>query len=243
MEVSLPPEGPTLAVLDWWTDRFHADRQRYENADSAAREPVEAAMGCWENYGRLSQHLANIAAVGNESPLRAQHALDNAHKAAVRLLALVAERFGIDSGPLLDAGSLCRSLRGIPLTSGPPEELRRGELTFQRLCVLWDAPSTSADGPGRNGKPHRPRRKGTPRETKTLTARQLEAVKVVGECDGYFAEAARRMGIDRKTCRQHYDSAMRKLGRAAPHAKRRTQSLPTDRRGGVILAAGDDCRQ
>lgn len=76
---------------------------------------------------------------------------------------------------------------------------------------------------------------------KPLTAKQTETVQVVGECKGDLAEAARRLGIDRKTVKQHYDAASRKLGKIA--VKHTTQPLRTDRRGQANVAQEDDRRR
>jgi hypothetical protein len=73
-----------------------------------------------------------------------------------------------------------------------------------------------------------------------LTAKQLEAAQVVAECNGNFAEAARRMGVKSpKTVRQHYETAMKKLGRKAL-GKPKMTSLPVDRRGQTNLADDDE---
>ena len=72
-------------------------------------------------------------------------------------------------------------------------------------------------------------------KARPLTARQAEVVQIVGECRGDLAEAARRLGIDRKTVKESYDAGNRKLGiRAMPKPK--TVALPVDRRGGITVA-------
>lgn len=58
---------------------------------------------------------------------------------------------------------------------------------------------------------------------------QAETVQIVGEYKGNIAEAARRLGKDRKTVEQSYTAAMGKLGKSA--TKHRTTSLPNDWRG------------
>jgi hypothetical protein len=70
--------------------------------------------------------------------------------------------------------------------------------------------------------------------------KQFEAFCAVFECEGNVSEAARRLGRDRKTVKQHYDAALAKLGAAAP--KHKTVKLPTDRRGQSAVADGQDQR-
>jgi len=83
-------------------------------------------------------------------------------------------------------------------------------------------------------------RRNAERQLQPLTDRQLEVLRVVGECEENFSEAARRLGLDRKTVRQHYQAAMKKLGRAARGHK--TTRLPVDRRGQTAVAADQDRR-
>jgi len=89
------------------------------------------------------------------------------------------------------------------------------------------------DGPpGDTAKPPLRRRRRPPMNPKgrPLTAKQTEAVQIVGECKGNYAEAARRVGKDRKTVEQHYRAAMRKLGKIVL-PKPKLRALPQDRRG------------
>ncbi len=90
-----------------------------------------------------------------------------------------------------------------------------------------------------------PKRQGGGRKRKSsverkLTGKQLEASQIVAECKGDIAEAARRLGKDAKTVRQHYNAAMKKMGRIA--VKHATQKLPLDRRGAANLSEADDMR-
>ena len=74
-----------------------------------------------------------------------------------------------------------------------------------------------------------------------LTAKQVEAVQVFGECKGNKAAAARRLGIDRSSLAERLDRAWEKLGkRATKHA---TKAIPRDRRGQAHVSAEDDRRQ
>lgn len=90
-------------------------------------------------------------------------------------------------------------------------------------------------------KRRRKRRPPLDKDIRPLTDRQTEVVQIVGECKGNFAEAARRMCLNRKTVKEHYDTAMAKLGLAgvrnpAKQLKPKTQRLPEDRRGQVNIS-------
>jgi len=78
------------------------------------------------------------------------------------------------------------------------------------------------------------------RKPKPLTAIQTEAVHIVGECKGDFAEAARRFGKDRKTVQEAYGSAMKKLGKTS--IRHSTRPIATDRRGQENIADDADRR-
>lgn len=69
-----------------------------------------------------------------------------------------------------------------------------------------------------------------------LTVRQIEALQMVLECNGNFAEAARRLKVVPKTIREHYFNALKKLSATGLLAvdrkmKKAAGELPTDRRG------------
>jgi DNA-binding CsgD family transcriptional regulator len=96
---------------------------------------------------------------------------------------------------------------------------------------------------GQAGKPNRSRRRRrkTDAAPRPMTAKQTEAVQIVGECKGNFSEAARRLGVSPKTVREHYQAGLRKLGRKA--VKHATQRLPSDRRGQDSISSDDDRRR
>ena len=82
-------------------------------------------------------------------------------------------------------------------------------------------------------------------KTRPLTACQVEALERVTECKGNIAEAARQLGVDRKTVKQHMDAGLMKLGRSASgflkeHQRGKTFKLPTDSRGQDMLASDDE---
>lgn len=94
-------------------------------------------------------------------------------------------------------------------------------------------------GTTKKAKRKRRRRKADP-IPRPLTAKQVETVQTVGECKGNIAEAARRLGKDRKTVAESYEAAMEKLGIQA--VKHQTKPLPLDRRGQENLSGEDDRR-
>src|SRR5262249_3461882 len=91
------------------------------------------------------------------------------------------------------------------------------------------------------------RRQRTLQVERAITAKEAEAVKVVGECGGNFAAAARQLGKHRKTVQELYQSGMAKAGSRgsykddtgkATSALRRhavRTGLPTDRRGQAVV--------
>ena len=85
------------------------------------------------------------------------------------------------------------------------------------------------------------KRRQSSKEQIPLTSRQSEVVHIVAECKGNMSEAARRLGLHRKTVAEHYNTAMKKMGIAA--IKHRTQSLPLDRRGQATIEDGSDLRR
>jgi predicted DNA-binding protein (UPF0251 family) len=99
-------------------------------------------------------------------------------------------------------------------------------------------------GAAGGGKPTAQRRGGGRKRKSSvdikLTGKQLEASQIVAECKGDIAEAARRLGKDRATVEQHYSAAMKKLGKTV--VKHATTQLPSDRRGQVNIADGQDRR-
>jgi hypothetical protein len=81
------------------------------------------------------------------------------------------------------------------------------------------------------------RRKHRQRKPRNLTAKQLEAMQVFGECECNYSEAARRLGLSLTAARDRIQAAYTKLGRQVP-AKAQTQALPADRRGGAGVTPG-----
>jgi hypothetical protein len=96
------------------------------------------------------------------------------------------------------------------------------------------AAEAKGGGAGRKRK-SRKRQSAKPRP---VTPAQAEAVQIVGECKGNMSEAARRLGKDPKTVRQNYRAGLRNVGMSAAvlNQKPKTQNLPHDRRGQVIIS-------
>lgn len=82
-------------------------------------------------------------------------------------------------------------------------------------------------------KPKRRRASDKPRKPRPPTQRQLEAIQIVGECRGNVAEAARRLGKDRKTVEEAYRTGMAKAGKEVfwQNKKTKTRLLIRDKRG------------
>jgi predicted DNA-binding protein (UPF0251 family) len=72
-----------------------------------------------------------------------------------------------------------------------------------------------------------------------LTNPQIEAMTVFAECKGSYADAARRLGIDRKSFKERHDAACKKLGKMAVK-KPKTKRQPHDKRGQLKIASQDD---
>lgn len=88
--------------------------------------------------------------------------------------------------------------------------------------------------------PKKRRRRRGP-DVQKLTVKQRVAIEIVADCQGDFAKAARRLGKDRKTVKQHYDAGMKKMGEAIGR-KPKVKSLPTGSRGESEATAEDDPR-
>jgi hypothetical protein len=84
---------------------------------------------------------------------------------------------------------------------------------------------------------HSGRRKHRQRTPRSLTAKQLEAVEVFGNCESNYSQTALKLGVSINAARDRIVAAYKKLGERVP-AKPQTQALPSDRRDGVAVAAG-----
>ena len=82
------------------------------------------------------------------------------------------------------------------------------------------------------------RRRKMPPKPRPLTAKQVEAMQLFGECKGNFTEAARRAGVVPNSFRERYIAACTKLGkRTIRTPKPKTVKLTEDRRGQCATAA------
>jgi hypothetical protein len=91
--------------------------------------------------------------------------------------------------------------------------------------------------------PPKRRRQGTAKKPRPLTARQTEVIQIVGECKGNLAQAATRLGRNRKTIVEIYKAGMKKLGKDVSHAKKSDRLIARDRRGQSDVADIDDSRR
>lgn len=99
-----------------------------------------------------------------------------------------------------------------------------------------------ADFGGQQKTPKR-RRAGKPRKPRPLTARQLEVIETVSECKGNVAQAAKRLGRDRKTIIESYRAGMKKLGKDVLLFKKSDRLVARDRRDQLDVADIDDNRR
>ncbi len=112
-----------------------------------------------------------------------------------------------------------------------------GELAAWKL-----AGGPAAETAGQAGKTtRRKKRGGKSRKPRPPTARQTEVIQIVGECKGNLAEAARRLGRNRKTIEETYRAGLARLGMVAVWHD--TKLLPRDRRGQAAVSADDDGRR
>ena len=113
------------------------------------------------------------------------------------------------------------------------------------LLVLRSLATSTAPTPPTEAEPDVPKAKrGKRRQSskpRPLTPKQTEALQIVGECGGDIAEAARRLGKDRKTVEQHYQAGLAKLGRAMGR-KPKVEQLRNGLRGQPEVTAEDDRR-
>lgn len=90
------------------------------------------------------------------------------------------------------------------------------------------------------------RRKRGGESIRPLTEKQTEALYIFAVCNGNYAEAARRIGIDRKSFEERCKAAYVKLGHKGMKryemeiSKALVARLPRDRRGQEVVAADDD---
>ena len=122
------------------------------------------------------------------------------------------------------------------------ETFRQGLDELKRLSLRLESEAAEAGGQpaGGLGK-RRTRRPPFERKPRPLTERQTEVINIVGECKGSLADAARRLGIDRKSLKESYDAGNRKLASAgvpipSSRPKPKTERLPKDPRGQVNVA-------
>jgi len=89
----------------------------------------------------------------------------------------------------------------------------------------------------------RKRRGVRTRKPRPLTARQVEVIETVAQAKGNIAEAARRLGRNRKTIEEIHKAGWEKVGKVAYHSKDKTRLLVRDRRGQENVCEEDDKRR
>lgn len=209
----------------------------------AALRPFCAAV---ENhpYPPIREHVWNKPA--SDAALAAWHRLflyDGLREAGMTVADLQRLRDAVTEARAVggELGAFAGELAGA-LEEGPPDVLDHFLCEAERLLKYGPWPDDAAPAATASNPPaKKPRRKRDSGKVRPLTPKQTEAVQIVGECKGNIAEAARRLGVDRKTIGQHYAAGLAKLGRAAP-AKHATRRLPEDRRGQADVPEGADRR-
>ncbi len=189
-------------------------------------------------YRRLNQQLAAIGDLDADADTLKEHV--EARAIAQRVCEL------IDAQRPFKAGIY--SLGGQRVHFSHPLERVRWELEHEFKSFDWagqrerikaEAGALAPAQAGSKSPAKRGRRRSTG-ATKPLTDRQLEICQVVGECKGNIAEAARRLGKDRKTIKEAHDAANKKLGKIV--VRHKTAPLPSDKRGQEALSKEDDRR-
>jgi len=128
------------------------------------------------------------------------------------------------------------------MQSGCSEKLAGWFVTEEAVDAMKAVAGALAKAEARNGAKRR-RRRIAGADIRPLTAKQVEAVSMVNQCEGNIAEAARRMGKDRATVEQHYRAANEKLGAKIVRRGRglpSTQALPTDGRAQADVYTDDE---
>ncbi|MEW6358495.1 MAG: hypothetical protein AB1696_19330 [Planctomycetota bacterium] len=131
---------------------------------------------------------------------------------------------------IAEAGALLRSIVNV---KGPITWPKLIESAEAKRKWLGGGEEAAKGGVAKDGQKKRRNRQPFTKKTRPLTDKQTEAMQIVGECKGSIAAAAKRLGRDHKTVRQHYDAALKKMGKKAVNHLIKKQRLPTDRRGQV----------
>jgi predicted DNA-binding protein (UPF0251 family) len=123
------------------------------------------------------------------------------------------------------------------------QNLKEENTAFRRLAGRTDWPKDAALAePPKGAKSKRRKRRGRATHTsQELTSKQVEAMKLFGECKGNSSVAAKRMGVSRRTFRGHITVAYKKLGVGA--VSHRTTTAKEDRRGQSIITNECDVRR
>lgn len=181
-----------------------------------------------------------------------RNALDDAQRSVDGIASVCAEYANLQDElarlamvHLPDTAERCTLIRRVTLAADSHYyTLRQFDWTeYDRQLHVMECAATRAAIDGKAAKPERKTmgRGGRQRQTPP-TVKQLEALKVVGECAQNFAEAGRRLRLDPKTVRQHYNAGLKNAGKLASKlvGRPKVQSAPVDHRGQVNVASGED---
>jgi hypothetical protein len=127
------------------------------------------------------------------------------------------------------------------IDSGSPAAgnlLQSGMRELRGYCDAWDK-GESVEVVTEPATAKTPRKKRSrQKRNRQPTKKQIEAMHIVGECNRNFREAGRRLNLDPKTVKQHYDAGLKNAGRLASkfQGKPKTGPLPSDKRGQSSIA-------
>ncbi len=167
---SLPDDDPDRNPLDGITRMLEAHLALLRGPHG--REQLLAAFGYWQCYPLVDCRIRDVEGATRTAVYEAQMNLNRVHSKAVDRLMREAERAGLDSSPLHEAGRVCRELFSTPALYEPhrrgglyetwpdclgparyqlppemQEAIRTGEATFRRLAaVLEISPEGAAQG-------------------------------------------------------------------------------------------------
>jgi len=175
-----------------------------------------------------------------------------------RNLAVAAQQLRMNSEPIYefiesidqsaDVDDVCRALARLHPILKRFEDSAEAE--YRRLTAesgiapdaLYPVRRAAPNSSNISDQKQKPKQRKRQTRQRNVTEKQLEVLKVVGECNQNFSEAARRLKLDRKTVMQHYKAGLRNAGKLAPKllGKPSLRSAPMDGRDQLTVASIDD---